>query len=91
MRGSLAPGGVGFAEFFSEISGGGTSAAAILFGGGPIFPNANPDTWTNFSTTALTGSDTSAGVTLQLKGASGGGNLVDLYFDNVCVSTTACP
>jgi len=86
MRGSLDPGGVAFAEFFSELSGGGTSAAEILFGGGPIFPNADPNVWTNFSTTALTGSDTSGGVTLQLKAATGGGSLADIYFDNVSVT-----
>ncbi len=93
MRGSLAPGGVGFAEFFSELSAGGTSSTEILFGGGPIFPDGDPDTWTLFSTTAQTGPDTSGGITLLLKGASGGGELVDLYFDDVCISTTdgVCP
>jgi hypothetical protein len=90
MRGAVTPGGVGFAEFFSELTGGGTSSAEILFGGGPIFPNADPEMWTNFSTTTVTGSDTSGGITLQLKAASGGGT-ADLFFDDVCVSTTPCP
>ncbi|CAN0584198.1 unnamed protein product, partial [Laminaria digitata] len=62
----------------------------ILFGNAPILPGANPDTWTNFSTTAVTGSDTSGGITLQLKAASGAGT-ADVYFDNVCVSKTPCP
>jgi len=86
MRGSLNPGGVGFAEFFSELSGGGTSKADILFGGGPIFPNADPAVWTHFSTTVTTGPDTSGGVTLQLKVASGGSTNAELFFDNVSVS-----
>ena len=38
-------GGVFFAEFFSELSGGGTSSSVIL-GGGPLFPNG---TWTNYT------------------------------------------
>lgn len=91
MRGALAPGGVVFAEFFSELLGGGVSSAEILFGGGPIFPDANPATWTNFSTTALAGSDTAGGVTLQLKALSGGGTMADIYFDDICVSKTPCP
>lgn len=90
MRGAVTPGGVVFAEFFSEITGGGTSSAEILLGGGPIFPDADPATWNNFRTTALTGSDTSGGITLQLKAASGAGT-ADVYFDNVCVSTSPCP
>lgn len=88
-RGAVTPGGVGFAEFFSEIMGGGTSAAEIL-PGGTLTPNADPATWTNFRATALTGPDTSGGITLQLKAASGAGT-ADFYFDNVCVSTMPCP
>ena len=70
-RGVTADGGVIFAEFFSELAGGGTSATEIL-SGGPLFPNADPNTWTNFSTTAIAGPDVSGGVTLQLKAANGG-------------------
>ena len=91
MRGSVEPGGVVFAEFFSEIAGGGTSSAEILFDNGPIFPNADAQTWTNFRTTTVAGSDTTGGVSLQLKALSGGGNLSDIYFDNVCVSKSPCP
>jgi hypothetical protein len=86
MRGTLSPGGVGFAEFFSEQTGGGTSKAEILFGNGPIFPSADPDVWTTFSTTVTTGTDTSGGVTLQLKVASGASTNAELFFDNVSVS-----
>ena len=43
LFGSLeGAGGVIFAEFFSELDGGGTSSSVIL-GGGPLFPT---DTWT---------------------------------------------
>lgn len=90
MRGSVTAGGVAFVEFFSELEDGGTSAAEILFGGGPIFPDPAPATWVNFRTTAVTGSDTSGGITLQLKAASGAGT-ADIYFDNVCVSKAPCP
>jgi hypothetical protein len=90
MRGTLTTGGVGFAEFFSELSGGGVSKAEILFGNAPVFPNADPDVWTLFETTATTGTDSSGGVTLQLKAGSGGGS-ANLFFDDVCVSTEPCP
>lgn len=71
IRGQALAGGVLFAEFFSELSGGGTSKAEIL-GGGPIFPDANPDTWTTHNFSATVGSDSSGGVTLQFNVACGG-------------------
>jgi hypothetical protein len=85
LFGSTAgPGGVVFAEFFSELSGGGTSSAEIL-GGGPLFPTG---TWTTYSFTTTTGNDVSGGVTLQLKADCGGnaGCKIDAYFDNVTVT-----
>lgn len=86
-RGTAAAGGVLFAEFFSELTGGGISAGGIL-GGAPLFPNANPDTWTTVSFTAFTGSDTSGGVTLQFNAACGAdANCVsDYYIDNVSIT-----
>jgi len=92
LFGSLAgPGGVVFAEFFSELSGGGTSKSEIL-SGAPLFPNA-PNDWTagwvtyEFNTT--TGPDVSGGVTLQLKTDCGAnaGCTVDTYWDNVSVTS----
>ena len=76
-------GGVFFAEFFSELSGGGTSSSEIL-GGGPLFPNG---TWTNYTFSTVAGSDVSGGVTLQLKTDCGAnpGCTVDAYIDNVSV------
>jgi hypothetical protein len=77
-------GGVFFAEFFSELTGGGTSKAEIL-GGGPLFPT---NTWTTHTFTTTTGNDVSGGVTLQLKADCGGnpGCTVDAYIDNVSVT-----
>ena len=56
IRGAAAAGGVFFAEFFSELSGGGTSKAEIL-GGAPLFPNADPNVWTTYNFSATVGSD----------------------------------
>ena len=85
LSGSLAgAGGVVFAEFFSELSGGGTSSAIIL-GGGPLTPTG---TSTHYSFTTTTGSDVSGGVTLQLKAACGAvpDCGVDASFDNASVT-----
>jgi hypothetical protein len=92
LYGSLSgAGGVIFSEFFSELSGGGTSSSVIL-GGGPIFPT---DTWTHYEYTTPTGFDVSGGVTLQLKADCGAnpGCTVDAYFDNITVdvATPAVP
>jgi len=92
LFGSLAgAGGVVFAEFFSELSGGGTSKSEIL-GGGPLFPNAPNDWtagWTTYTFTTTTGPDVSGGVTLQLKADCGAnaGCTVDTYWDNVSVTS----
>ena len=89
-RGSYAvPGGVAFAEFFSEVDGGGVSKAEIL-GGAPLSINSDPSVWTSFMYTATTGPDVGAGVTLQL----GAVNSPDasgtmMFFDNVSVTIEA--
>ena len=84
LKGSTTDGGVVFVEFFSELSGGGTSSSVILLGP-PTFPT---DTWTNYSFTTPTGNDVSGGVTVQLKASCGAvANCVaDAYFDNVSVN-----
>lgn len=90
LFGSLTgAGGVIFAEFFSELSGGGTSSSVIL-GGAPLFPT---DTWTTYTFTTPTGFDVSGGVTLQLKADCGAnpGCTVDAYFDNIRVEVEAVP
>lgn len=90
-RGSYAvPGGVAFAEFFSELAGGGTSAGGIL-GGAPLAINADPDVWTTFNFTAIAGPDVSGGVTLQLGATNGPGQPTQMWYDNVSVSVVPEP
>jgi hypothetical protein len=79
---------VAFAEFFSELSGGGTSKAEIL-GSGPLAINADPNVWTTFKFTAVTGPDVSGGVTLQLGATTGPAAGTMMWYDNV--SVTAVP
>jgi len=89
LKGSLTgAGGVVFAEFFSELSGGGTSKAEILGGGAPLAPTSTWTTYTYTTTTATVGQgNVGGGVTLQLKAACGAvaGCGVVAYFDNVSV------
>jgi hypothetical protein len=82
-RGTTADGGVIFAELFSELDGGGVSKAELL-GGGPLFPNADPDVWQTAVFNTTLGSDVAGGVTLQLKSSCGAAPtcLADIYFDN---------
>ena len=89
-RGSLALGGVAFAEFFSELEGGGVSASEIL-GGGPLALDADPAVWTSFSFTTTTGPDVSGGVTLQLTGTTGAdpASMADVYYDNISMVVDA--
>lgn len=86
-RGAYGVGGVAFAEFFSEISGGGVSSS-VLLGGAPLALNADPNVWTAFSFTTVTGADVSGGVTLQLAAITGAdpGSTSQVYFDNVSVT-----
>ena len=85
-------GGVNFAEFFSEIDGGGTSSAQIL-GGAPLFAGAD---WTPYSFTATAGPNVSAGITLQFTATTGAniGSTSLIFIDNVSVTIDAeepCP
>lgn len=91
-RGTYAtPGGVAFAEFFSELSGGGTSAGGIL-GGAPLAINGDPNVWTSFEFTQIAGPNVSGGVTLQL-GATTGGDAAgtNMFYDNVSVTVIPEP
>lgn len=83
-RGSGEAGGVQFAEFFSELDGGGTSANEIL-GGAPLFLTS---TWTEYNFTTFAGPDVSGGVTLQFTATTGGatGSVATTVIDNVSVS-----
>jgi hypothetical protein len=88
-RGSGDNGGVAFAEFFSEIAGGGTSSSEIL-GGGPL---ALTSDWQLFEFTTTTGSDVSGGVTLQFVAVTGGapGSFSQLFIDNISIDVTPVP
>ncbi|MCC5822354.1 MAG: hypothetical protein LAT64_06435 [Phycisphaerales bacterium] len=84
------PGGVNFAEFFSELAGGGTSSAQIL-GGAPLF--ASDTDWTFFEFTTFAGPDVSGGVTLQFTATTGAiiGSTSQLLIDNVSVTVIPAP
>ena len=88
-RGEWGVGGVFFAEFFSELAGGGTSKAETL-GDAPLFspdPLDSPADWTQFNFTAGLGPDVGGGVTLQFVSATGGaeGSFATLEIDDVSV------
>jgi hypothetical protein len=89
--GNFGPGGVAFAELFSELSGGGTSASVIL-SGGPLngaanFGDFSTGNWRSFSFNAVTGPNVSGGVTVQFNAATGAfaGSTSQLYVDNLRV------
>ncbi len=83
-------GGVNFAEFFSEIDGGGTSSAQIL-GGAPLF--ASDTDWTFYEFTTFAGPDVSGGVTLQFTATTGAviGSTSQLLLDDVSVTVIPTP
>jgi hypothetical protein len=91
-RGSGSPGGIGFAELFSELDGGGVSKAEIL-GGTPLNINVDPDVWTSFSFTTTLGSIVDGGVTLQLTSTTpaDGGATMTMWYDNVSVMGDVVP
>jgi len=86
-KGMTANGGVAFAEFFSEIAGGGVSKSQIL-GGAPLALDPDPNTWKLFSFTTTAGPDVSGGVTLQLTATTGAaiGSVAQVYYDNASVT-----
>ncbi|MEN1681131.1 MAG: PEP-CTERM sorting domain-containing protein [Planctomycetota bacterium] len=88
-KGEGVVGGVVFAEFFSELSGGGVSAGEIL-GGGPL---ALTDQYQDFSFTATAGPDVSGGVTLQFATVTGGGagSVSILFVDDASVTVIPEP
>lgn len=87
MRGTTEAGGVVFAEFFSELEGGGTSSAEIL-GGGPLFGSAD---WVTYSFTAIAGPDVSGGITFQIGAVCGAvpGCVSEIFVDNLSVTIAA--
>jgi hypothetical protein len=91
-RGTTAAGGVIFAELFSELAVSGVSKSELL-GGGPLFPNANPDVWETAVFNTTLGDNVDGGVTLQLKASCGAdANCVaDIYFDNASMVVNPVP
>lgn len=88
-KGAAGVGGVSFAEFFSEIDGGGVSSAALL-GGSPLFVGSE---WSFYEFTTMTGADVSGGVTLQFAAITGAvsGSTMQLMVDDVSVSIVPAP
>ena len=83
-KGSGTVGGEAFAEFFSELDGGGVSASEILSGG----PLALTNDYQTFNFTAFAGPDVSGGVTLQLNAVAGAaiGSTSRLFIDDISVT-----
>ncbi len=83
-RGTFGIGGVAFAELFSELSGGGTSAAFLHV----VSVNGDPNVWTPNSFSTTVGPDSSGGITLQLGNVLGAnpGTQNTVWYDNVSVS-----
>lgn len=91
-KGSTAVGGVAFAEFFSEIEGGGTSKSQIL-GGAPLALDPDPNVWKHFTFTTTAGPDVSGGVTLQLTATTGAdpSSVAQIYYDDASVTVDRAP
>lgn len=95
-KGNFGPGGVAFAELFSELAGGGVSKTQLL-GGAPLHPDGvgigiNFD-WTHFVFSTTTGSDVSGGLTVQFNSATGAfeGSTSELFVDNLRVTIADVP
>lgn len=88
-KGFGANGGVAFAEFFSEIDGGGVSSSEILSGA----PLGLTNDYQTFSFTTFAGPDVSAGITLQIVAVTGAniGSESTIFIDNVSVSVVPTP
>lgn len=82
-------GGVNFAEFFTELDGGGTSSAQIL-GGAPLFAGSD---WQFFTFDVVAGPDTSGGVTLQITATTGAniGSTSEIFIDDVSIFRIPSP
>jgi len=88
-KGSFANGGVAFAEFFSEIDGGGVSNS-ILLGGAPL---ALTDTYKTFQFMVAAGANVTGGITLQFAAVTGAdtGSVAVLFIDDVSVTAVPTP
>ena len=89
LKGEGAAGGVAFAEFFTEIDGGGVSTSQFL-GDAPF---ALTSDWTTYTYDILISGDVSGGVTLQFAAVTGGapGSTSVLFIDDVSISVVPAP
>ncbi len=89
-KGSFSPGGVAFAEFFTELAGGGVSGSQIL-GGAPL--NLSATEWRSFTYNVFAGPNTSGGVTLQLGATTPASNnsFANVSYDNVSIQSVPEP
>jgi hypothetical protein len=84
-RGSFGPGGVAFAQVFSETAGGPENCSGCgILGSAPLALNADSTVWTSFSFSGSVGPN-SESLTLQLEAVTGGSNLADVYYDNISI------
>lgn len=85
-KGEGMVGGVAFAEFFSELAGGGVSGAEILSGA----PLGITSSWQTFTFTTTAANNTSGGITLQFAAVTGGapGSVIELFVDDVVITAT---
>ena len=84
-RGSFDPGGVAFAQVFSETAGGNENCTGCgILGGAPLGLNADPTVWTSFSFSGTAGPNTES-LTLQLEAVTGSGNLANVFYDNISI------
>jgi hypothetical protein len=84
-RGSFGPGGVAFAQVFSETATGNEDCNGCgILGGAPLAINADPTVWTSFSFSGNAGPNTES-LTLQLEAVTGGSNLANMFYDNISI------
>ena len=55
-----------------------------ILGGAPLGLNADPTVWTSFSFSGTAGPNTES-LTLQLEAVTGGGNLANVFYDNISI------
>ena len=85
-RGSFGPGGVAFAQVFSETAGGPENCTGCgILGGAPLALDADPTVWTSFTFSGTAGPNTES-LTLQLEAVTGGSNLANVFYDNVSIT-----
>jgi hypothetical protein len=85
-RGSFGPGGVAFAQVFSETAGGNENCTGCgILGSAPLTLDADPTVWTSFTFSGTAGPTTES-LTLQLEAVTGGaGSFANVFYDNISI------